>query len=232
MSALSPKPTLSREERRGNRQARRTKQREGNAGRAAKMHVARLAWEGEARQLRTQTARPSLPQVLVGCSGWFYWHWCGGFYPDDLPSSRWFDHYAKHFKTVELNAPFYSWPTTAALHTWIRQAGRRKFIYTVKAWNSLPTSNGSLGRRRWCATSATSPTSSARAWGACFSNFRPASTTQAPAWIESYPNSIRPGAASWSFDTAVGGRRACSPPSARPVPSSARAADRGCRTSW
>ena len=133
MSALSPKPTLSREERRANRQARRAKQREGNAGRAAKMHVARLAWEGEARQLRTQTARPSLPQVLVGCSGWFYWHWCGGFYPDDLPSSRWFDHYAKHFKTVELNAPFYSWPTTAAVHTWIRQAGRRKFIYTVKA---------------------------------------------------------------------------------------------------
>ena len=34
---------------------------------------------------------------------------------------------------MELNAPFYSWPTVAAVQTWIRQAGRRKFVYTVKA---------------------------------------------------------------------------------------------------
>ena len=232
MSALSPKPTLSGEERRGNRQARRTKQREGNAGRAAKMHVARLAWEGEARQLRTQTVRPSLPQVLVGCSGWFYWHWCGGFYPDDLPSSRWFDHYAKHFKTVELNATFYSWPTTAAVHTWIRQAGRRKFIYTVKASELITHIKRFTGTKTLVRDFGHIADLLGPRMGACFSNFRPASTTHAPAWIESYPNSIRPGAASWSFDTAVGGRRACSPPSVRPAPSSARAADRGCRTSW
>ena len=34
---------------------------------------------------------------------------------------------------MELNAPFYSWPTVAAVRAWIRQAGRRKFVYTVKA---------------------------------------------------------------------------------------------------
>ena len=73
------------------------------------------------------------PQVNVGCSGWFYWHWRGGFYPPELPTNRWFQHYSQHFKTVELNAPFYSWPTTAAVQAWVRQAGRRKFIYTVKA---------------------------------------------------------------------------------------------------
>jgi uncharacterized protein YecE (DUF72 family) len=33
---------------------------------------------------------------------------------------------------VELNAPFYSWPTAAVVATWLRQAGRRRFIYTVK----------------------------------------------------------------------------------------------------
>jgi uncharacterized protein YecE (DUF72 family) len=33
---------------------------------------------------------------------------------------------------VELNAPFYSWPTEAAVHSWLRQIGRKKFIYTVK----------------------------------------------------------------------------------------------------
>jgi uncharacterized protein YecE (DUF72 family) len=36
------------------------------------------------------------------------------------------------FRTVELNAPFYSWPTVATINSWIRQLGRKKFIYTVK----------------------------------------------------------------------------------------------------
>ena len=124
---------LTREERRAKREARRAKQREENVGRAAKMHAARLAWERDAGPRASAPATSSMPQVHVGCSGWFYWHWRGGFYPAELPTNRWFEHYSKHFKTVELNAPFYSWPTTAAVQAWVRQAGRRKFIYTVKA---------------------------------------------------------------------------------------------------
>jgi uncharacterized protein YecE (DUF72 family) len=126
------KPLLTREERRAKREARRAKQREDNVGRAAKMHAARLAWERD----EPRTAKPAIsstPHVNVGCSGWFYWHWRGGFYPSEMPTSRWFEHYSKHFKTVELNAPFYSWPTTAAVQAWVRQAGRRKCVYTVKA---------------------------------------------------------------------------------------------------
>lgn len=74
----------------------------------------------------------SLPPVLVGCSGWYYWHWRDCFYPAELPGSRWFDFYASHFRTVELNAPFYSWPTETNVRTWLRQAGRRRLTYTVK----------------------------------------------------------------------------------------------------
>jgi uncharacterized protein YecE (DUF72 family) len=70
-------------------------------------------------------------QVHIGCSGWFYWHWRGQFYPADLPTHRWFKHYAKHFKTVELNAPFYSWPKKATVRCWINQAPKT-FIYTIK----------------------------------------------------------------------------------------------------
>ncbi|MEA3212393.1 MAG: hypothetical protein QOE70_5450 [Chthoniobacter sp.] len=133
MSTPSEKPILTREERRAKREARRAKQREENVGRAAKMHAARMAWEDDGGRLSTGTATPSTPEVNVGCSGWFYWHWRSGFYPAELPTNRWFEHYSRHFKTVELNAPFYSWPTTAAVQAWVRQAGRRKFIYTVKA---------------------------------------------------------------------------------------------------
>ena len=121
------------EERRAKREARRAKQREGNVGRAAKMHAARLSWEREV-QPAARVAPASPPSRFeVGCSGWFYWHWRGGFYPADLPTTKWFSHYAKRFRTVELNAPFYSWPTIATVETWMRQAGRRRFVYTVKA---------------------------------------------------------------------------------------------------
>jgi Protein of unknown function DUF72 len=117
----------AKEERRLKREVRRSKQRQENVGRAARMHKARLAWECETKQGTPHFINPSLPQVNVGCSGWFYWHWRGEFYPANLSTAAWFTHYAAHFKTVELNAPFYSWPTTANVRTWVRQVGRRKF---------------------------------------------------------------------------------------------------------
>jgi uncharacterized protein YecE (DUF72 family) len=67
----------------------------------------------------------------IGCSGWFYWGWRGRFYPQDLPTHQWFKHYARHFKTCELNAPFYSWPKGSTVRGWVRQAPR-KFLYSVK----------------------------------------------------------------------------------------------------
>jgi uncharacterized protein YecE (DUF72 family) len=75
---------------------------------------------------------------MIGCSGWYYWHWAKCFYPSTQPRTRWFDFYASRFHTVELNAPFYSWPTPAIVQTWLRQAGRRKFCYAIKV-NELIT---------------------------------------------------------------------------------------------
>ncbi|HYF37284.1 MAG TPA: DUF72 domain-containing protein [Prosthecobacter sp.] len=94
-------------------------------GRAEKMHRARLATE-----VKPPPKKPP-PKINIGCSGWFYWHWKWHFY-EGVPTGEWFAHYAKSFKTVELNAPFYSWPTVTAVQTWIRQAGKRRFVYTVK----------------------------------------------------------------------------------------------------
>jgi uncharacterized protein YecE (DUF72 family) len=122
--------TLTIEERRARRQARRELQREQNVGRAKRMHEARLAYEQE--HGLTVPAPPRKPGVHVGCSGWFYWHWRDCFYPAGTPTSAWFQHYASQFRTVELNAPFYAWPTVGTVNTWIKQAGRRRFIYTVK----------------------------------------------------------------------------------------------------
>jgi uncharacterized protein YecE (DUF72 family) len=124
------KPILTIEERRAKRAERREKQRLENVGRAKKMHTARLEFEKEKAGKRLNASEP--PQYNIGCSGWYYWHWNKIFYPEDIPRSDWFSYYADNFKTVELNAPFYSWPTIATVKKWIKQAGRRKFIYTVK----------------------------------------------------------------------------------------------------
>lgn len=120
---------LGPEERRERRLRRREKQRVENVDRAAKMHAARRA----ATQEDPEGPAPSFKKtVYVGCSGWFYWKWRGPFYPTDLPTGAWFDHYAEQFDTVEINASFYSWPTVANVKAWRRQPGLRSFVYTVK----------------------------------------------------------------------------------------------------
>jgi uncharacterized protein YecE (DUF72 family) len=126
------KPPLTLEERRARRKERRAKQRSANVGRALKMHTARVAREGE-NQLFDPPADPVIRRLKIGCSGWFYWDWRDKFYPPGLPTKEWFHYYATQFDTVELNAPFYSWPTVATVQTWLRQAQGRQFAYTVKA---------------------------------------------------------------------------------------------------
>jgi uncharacterized protein YecE (DUF72 family) len=117
---------LPPDEWRAAKQERREKQRQANLGRAMKMHAARLTPEFALPQ------EEKLAEFNVGCSGWFYWHWREVFYPQSMPTKDWFEYYARNFPTVELNAPFYSWPTVNTVKTWVRQAGAKNFIYTVK----------------------------------------------------------------------------------------------------
>ena len=91
------------------------------------MHELRILWP----TLGPVASDPASGYVHIGCSGWYYWHWKGAMYPSDVPSSQWFSIYQGRFKTVELNAPFYSWPTVGAVKTWIRQADPG-FIYSIK----------------------------------------------------------------------------------------------------
>ena len=116
-------------ERRARRSERRQKQRDANVGRAEKMkHLRLAARNGEAGSNGQQVLSG---RIHISCSGWCYWHWKGHFYPADTPSNQMFEIYQSNFKTVELNAPFYSWPTVAAVKTWLRQAAP-DFVYTVK----------------------------------------------------------------------------------------------------
>ena len=70
--------------------------------------------------------------IRIGTSGWYYNHWTELFYPADLPKSKWFEHYAKDFDTVEINNTFYHLPKEGFLKKWHVQAPKH-FIYSVKA---------------------------------------------------------------------------------------------------
>jgi len=70
--------------------------------------------------------------IRIGTSGWHYNHWTGLFYPAKLPKSKWFEHYAKNFDTVEINNTFYQLPKQETFKNWHEQASKN-FLYTVKA---------------------------------------------------------------------------------------------------
>src|SRR5438270_303902 len=76
--------------------------------------------------------RVNTPAVRIGCSGWQYKHWRGDFYPADLAVAQWFDFYAAHFDTVEINNSFYRLPEATVFEAWRRRAPPG-FLYAVKA---------------------------------------------------------------------------------------------------
>jgi len=70
--------------------------------------------------------------IRIGTSGWYYNHWKELFYPAGLPKSKWFEHYAQHFDTVEINNTFYQLPKRETLKNWYKLAPKG-FLYAVKA---------------------------------------------------------------------------------------------------
>jgi len=109
------------------KELKRSKQRLTNLVRVKEMHRVRL--NDKTIYLKEDEY---LNKVMVGCSGWFYWDWRARFYPSSMGTNKWFKHYMKHFDTVELNAPFYNWPSINIVKSWLRQADNKKFCYTIK----------------------------------------------------------------------------------------------------
>ena len=70
--------------------------------------------------------------VHVGCSGWNYKDWRGTVYPQGLPPSRWLEHYATLFDTVEVNSTFYRLASRDAVARWVEQTPEH-FVFTLKS---------------------------------------------------------------------------------------------------
>ena len=69
--------------------------------------------------------------VRIGCSGWNYADWRGRVYPKGCPASRWLEHYATLFDTVEVNSTFYRLARRDAVAHWIEQVPAG-FVFAVK----------------------------------------------------------------------------------------------------
>jgi uncharacterized protein YecE (DUF72 family) len=80
----------------------------------------------------TTVSTERTPDIRIGCSGWNYKHWRERFYPRGLPVARWFQFYAEHFDTVEINNSFYRLPPPETFAKWRDQAPPG-FCYAVKA---------------------------------------------------------------------------------------------------
>lgn len=67
----------------------------------------------------------------IGCSGFHYKEWKERFYPKGLPQRLWFEHYARHFNTLELNVTFYRFPSLQSLESW-HQRSPEGFSFSAK----------------------------------------------------------------------------------------------------
>jgi uncharacterized protein YecE (DUF72 family) len=72
----------------------------------------------------------------VGCSGFHYKEWKNEFYPKGLPQNKWFDYYAQHFNTLELNVTFYRFPTLPLLKGW-KDKAPEGFSFSAKVPRSI-----------------------------------------------------------------------------------------------
>lgn len=70
--------------------------------------------------------------IYIGTSGWYYKHWQGNFYPQNITEKEYLKYYCEHFDTVEVNSSFYHLLKKEATENWIKTVPSN-FIFAVKA---------------------------------------------------------------------------------------------------
>ncbi|MES2573504.1 MAG: DUF72 domain-containing protein [Bacteroidota bacterium] len=68
----------------------------------------------------------------IGCSSFSNSYWKKMFYPENMPSSHWFEYYCTHFNTYEMNGTFYKFPTLKTMENWHAKTPDG-FLFSVKA---------------------------------------------------------------------------------------------------
>ena len=75
-------------------------------------------------------------RIHIGTSGFYYEHWRGVFYPEDLAKSHFFEYYMTRFETVELNSTFYHLPRLKTTEHWAEMSPP-DFLFSLKAYRGI-----------------------------------------------------------------------------------------------
>jgi len=68
---------------------------------------------------RLEVERPySDPNILLGTSAFTAKGWPGSFYPTGMKPANYLSHYAKTFRTVEIDSTFYATPSVSTVNSW------------------------------------------------------------------------------------------------------------------
>src|SRR5205809_283527 len=70
-------------------------------------------------------------KLRIGCSGWGYDDWLGGFYPKDTPKSDYLKLYSGVFDSVEVDSSFYRNPGPATTKGWYKSTPPG-FLFSMK----------------------------------------------------------------------------------------------------
>jgi len=73
-----------------------------------------------------------MPKLFAGTSGFAYATWKPDFYPANLPSKRFLEHYGQRLNAVEINYTFRRLPSASTLENWVN-ATPKGFVFPVKA---------------------------------------------------------------------------------------------------
>lgn len=68
-------------------------------------------------------------KVYVGCSGFFYRDWVGGFYPPLLKREDYIRFYSKYFEVVEINSSFYNIPNRGNIKSMLSRTSTLRFAF-------------------------------------------------------------------------------------------------------
>ena len=60
-------------------------------------------------------------KLLIGTSGYDYAEWRGGFYPEKLPQTKFLEHYATQFNSLELNGTYYRMPSAEQMRHMVKR---------------------------------------------------------------------------------------------------------------
>lgn len=77
-----------------------------------------------------------MSRIRLGCTGWGYDDWRGGFYPAGTPAGEYLERYARVFSLAEVDSTYYRAPSRALAEGWARRTPSG-FTFTPKFPGSI-----------------------------------------------------------------------------------------------